>query len=217
MPLNIPTPPSWRRAPRPPGQKFGEILTDIAEDDSRERVSVADLLEAMGDRAFGPLLFVFALPNILPAPPGTSAVLGLPLIFLSGQLMLSKAPWLPKLIADRSMKREDFGSIVGRATPWLAKAEKLLRPRLGRLVDAPAEYLIGAMCLMMAVVLALPIPFVNMLPAFTISLFALGVLERDGVWILAGVVVWLISSILAVILGYALFKTAILLFTNAFG
>ncbi len=216
--IPLPSAPSrWKRLSKEPGQKFSEILGEIAQDETLERVSVGDLLGAMGDRAFGPLLFVFALPNILPSPPGTSGLLGIPLIFLSVQLMLGRKPWLPNLIANRSMKREDFASIIGRATPVLAKAEKLLTPRLGFFVHPPAEYLIGAMCLLMSLVLSLPIPFANSVPAGTICLFALGILERDGAWVLAGTLMSAVSSILALFLGWALFKTAILLFTNAFG
>jgi len=219
MPIKLPKPQigqAWRRPPREPGRKFSQILTDIAEDEGTERVSLADLVAAMGDRAFGALLFVFALPNILPAPPGSSAILGIPLMFLSGQLMLGKQPWLPKFIANRSILRADFAAIVMRAAPWLAKAEKLLRPRLGGLVQPPAEYLIGGICLLMALALALPIPFANSVPALTICLFALGVLEKDGAWVIAGTVMALVSSVLAVGLAYTLIKTAILVINNAF-
>ena len=69
-----------------------------------------------------------------------------------------------------------------------ARAERLLRPRLLWLTCALGERLIGAVCLFLAVVLVLPIPFGNMLPAAAISLLALGVLERDGLWVIAGLI-----------------------------
>ena len=207
----------WRQTVREPGRKFSEILTEIAADESLERVSVGDLMGAMGDRAFGPLLFVFALPNILPSPPGTSGLLGIPLVFLSMQLMFGRKPWLPGIIAARSMTREGFAGIIHRATPWLAKAERMLTPRLGFLIHPPAEYVIGALCLLMAVVLALPIPFANSVPAFTVCLFALGILERDGIWVMAGMVMCVVSCLLAVLLGYTAIVAAIMVFTSAFG
>lgn len=210
-------PSRWRRMSREPGQKFSEILAAIAGDDSLDRVKVADLVGAMGDRAFGPLLFVFALPNILPAPPGTSGVLAIPLVFLAIQLMFGRKPWLPGFIASRSMSREGFASIVARAMPWLTKAERMLKPRLGLVVHPPAEYGIGAIILLLALVLSLPIPFVNATPAFTICLFALGILGRDGVWILAGVVMTAASFLLAAALGYTVIGAAIMVFAKAFG
>lgn len=64
------------------------ILLKLSTDLLRERISVGDLLRAMGDRAIGALMFIFAFPNVLPTPPGTSTILGAPLIFLAAQLML---------------------------------------------------------------------------------------------------------------------------------
>jgi Exopolysaccharide synthesis, ExoD len=119
------------------GRKFSEVLRSIADDPNRERVSVGDLLAAMGDRAFGALMLVFALPNLIPTPPGTSSVLGMPLVLLAAQLMLGQRPWLPRLIADRSMLRSDFAALIVRAGPWLAKAEKLVKPRLMIFVYPP--------------------------------------------------------------------------------
>nr|WP_245404692.1 exopolysaccharide biosynthesis protein [Ancylobacter gelatini] len=167
--------------------RLSDVLNGIANDEGRERVGVGDLLGVMKERAFGPLMLIFALPNVLPTPPGTSAVLGAPLIFLTLQLALGRDPWLPRVIANRSIARKDFAALVGRATPWLARAEGLLRPRFGVLAHPPSEYVVGVLCFVLAVVLVLPIPLGNMLPALAICVFALGILERDGLWILAGI------------------------------
>lgn len=193
-----------------------DILAGIANDTSRDRIVVADLLAAMHDRALAALMFIFAVPNILPVPPGTSAVLGAPLIFLAAQLALGMRPWLPKIIANRSMARADFAALVGRAGPWLARAERLLRPRLSSLARPPAEYAIGVICLLLATILFLPIPLGNMLPALAICLFALGILERDGVWVLAGFITAVASVALVWGVLYALIKSALFIFTNAF-
>lgn len=68
------------------------MLHDLAQDESREHIAVGDLLASLGDRALAALLFVFAVPNVLPVPPGTSAILGAPLIFLAAQLALGLRP-----------------------------------------------------------------------------------------------------------------------------
>lgn len=166
--------------------RLSAILTAIAKGQHRERISIADLLHALEHRAIGALMFIFAVPNAIPVPPGVSAVLGAPLIFLSFQLMIGRRPWLPRIITDRSLSRVDFEKVVDLAAPWLAKAERLMRPRFEFLAKPPAEYLVGAVCLLLSIILFLPIPLGNMLPAFTICVLALGVLERDGVWIAIG-------------------------------
>ena len=142
----------------------------IGRGQAAQRIAVGDLLDALGDRALAALLFVFAFPNVLPVPPGTSAVLGAPLVFLAAQLCFGLRPWLPAVIARRSMPRKDFAALVQRIGPWLERAERLLRPRAVLLTVPPMEYLIGAVCLVLGLILTLPIPLGNVLPALSISL-----------------------------------------------
>lgn len=201
-----------RKKKRP---RFSRILEGLAGDPTRQRVSVGDIIAAMGDRAFGALMLVFALPNAIPTPPGTSAILGAPLVFLAAQMMFGRRPWLPQFIANRSMARQDFATLVGRLGPWLSRAEKLLRPRLSTLTLPPMEYLIGFVCLILSLVLVLPIPLGNMLPAIAISIFAFGVLERDGVWTIAGLIMSAVSLFVAAGVVYALLKAVFYLIANA--
>ena len=193
---------------------LSQVLHVLADDPIRERISIGDLLAALGDRAIGALLFIFAFPNVLPTPPGTSAILGAPLLFLAAQLAFGRPPWLPAIITKRSMSRDDFQSLFRRISPWLARAEKLLKPRLSSLALPPMEYLIGLVCLLLATLLVLPIPLGNMLPALAISLIALGVLERDGLWVLAGMVTAGLAIVVVSGVVFALIKTGIYLFTQ---
>lgn len=192
-----------------PGIAFGIILNQLATDETKERLTIGDIVAAMGDRAFGPLLVVFALPNILPTPPGTAGVMAIPLIFLTVQMILGKKPWLPGFLARRSISRHSFARFASRATGLLARVSRFLRPRLGLFVQPLPERLIGGFCLMLALVLLLPIPFANSTPAFAICLFGLGLLERDGVWILSGMVASIGAVLLAVWLGSTLIQAAV--------
>lgn len=193
------------------GRPLSIMLFELAHATTRERIRIGDLLQALGDRAHGALMFVFAVPNIMPVPPGVSAVLGAPLIFLSLQLVFGQSPWLPRLIASRSLAREDFAALTRRVIPWLTKAERLLRPRATVLALPPVENLIGLLCLILAIILALPIPLGNTLPALSISVLALGILERDGFWIVAGAAISALT--LAVVSGvvFAVLQGALLL------
>lgn len=206
--------------PRPEPGKIGpslsEILTQIAADQTRERISIGDLLIALNDRAIGALIFVFAFPNTVPMPPGASSILGAPLLFLTAQLALGLRPWLPRVIADRSLDHSHFAAVVRRVAPWLARAERLLRPRIEVLARPPFEYVIGTVCLLLSIILFLPIPFGNMPPAVAICLFALAVLERDGIWVLAGLCATAAS--IAIVWGvlFALFRSALFLLARMF-
>lgn len=187
------------------------VLFRLANDNSRERISVGDLLAALGDRAIGALMFFFSAPNILPVPPGVSTLLGAPLLFLSAQLMLGMRPWLPGVITRRSISRDDLATLVRRIVPWLAKAEKLLKPRASVLVRPPVEYFVGLVCLVLAAILMLPVPLGNTLPALAISLLALGVLERDGVWIGIGLLASAVAGVVVSGVVWAMIKATVYL------
>ncbi len=169
---------------------LSELLSQVAEDESRERVSTGDLLAMAGDRAFGALIFVFALPNLVPTPPGTSAILGLPLIILSFQLLYGRrTPWLPKAIAARSIARADLASVVRRTAPVLKRIERVLKPRLSWLVTAVSERLLALLMLILSVILFLPIPLGNIFPAAAMCIIALALIEHDGLAALFGVLI----------------------------
>jgi hypothetical protein len=197
-----------------PKATLSAVLQALAQDAQRERVSIGDLLAALGDRAIGALLFVFAFPNVLPTPPGTSSILAIPLVVLAAQLAFGRPPWLPAVIARRSMSRADFATLVRRIGPWLARAERALRPRLSALAMPPMEYALGVLCLVLALVVMLPIPLGNVLPALALCLLALGILERDGVWVLAGLATTVAAAALVSGVVYAIAKAAIYFVTN---
>lgn len=93
------------------------------------------------------------------------------------------------------------------ATDATKTSTSLLRPRLSGRVRSPMKYLISLFSLL-AVVLVLPIPLGNVLPALAISLLALGVLERDGVWVLAGIGVAMAPTSLVSGVIFAMSKTS---------
>ncbi|WP_298833138.1 exopolysaccharide biosynthesis protein [uncultured Piscinibacter sp.] len=193
------------------------LLQAMAADTSRERISVSDLLEALGDRALAAMLIVFALPNVPPMPPGTSALLGAPLVFLAAQMALDLKAWLPRVVASRSMSRSDFTTLVRRISPWMVRAERLMRPRATLLASGPMESVVGALCLLLSIMILLPIPLGNMLPALAICLLALGILERDGLWVLAGIAASVAATVLVSGVVFAMAKAAIYFVTRVLG
>lgn len=174
--------------------RLSAILTAIAEAQDKERISIGDLLEALRHRALGALMFVFAIITALPMPPGVSAVVGAPLVFLTAQLMLGRNAWLPRIITDRSLSRVDFSKVVKAASPWLARAESIMKPRFEFLAKRPVVHVVGFVAFIMALLVLLPIPGANMAPSIAICIIALGVLERDGIWVGLGALVAVVST-----------------------
>ncbi len=159
-------------------------LLALADARGAERITAAELIDALGDDGPVALVLLFALPNVIPMPPGTSAVLGAPLLLLTLQMTFGARAWLPASVGRLSFPRRELA-------PWLRKIAGWLTGRGmsdGRApsISASATRLTGALCSLLALLVLLPIPFGNMAPAFAISLCAVGVLRRDAKWLLAG-------------------------------
>ena len=69
---------------------------------------------------------------------------------------------------------------------FLERVENLSRPRLSFVFSGPGQRLIGLVCTLFALVLILPIPLGNMLPAAAVSVLSLSLVQRDGLLALVG-------------------------------
>jgi hypothetical protein len=158
--------------------------------DPRSELSVADILDRLGDRALAAAMLVFALPILAPLPPGSNFVLGLPLLAITAQLMLGRSTlWLPGVIGRKRVQLDASRAFLHRAADRLAWVEQYVKPRHGWFCTPRADRLIGVACFVLAILLFLPIPFASIVPALALSLFALGLVKRDGIFIAGG---WLI-------------------------
>ena len=171
-----------------PGAGISGALVRLARSGTGERVSFGDLIESLEVGAYGPLIVLFAAPNMLPvALPGISAVLGAPLILITAQLMLGRRrPWLPGIIRRRSVRRQDLARLVERIVPRIERLEARMRPRHAALTGGMGRRIVGGLGLVLATVIFLPIPFGNSLPGLALVLMALGLLARDGLMVAAG-------------------------------
>lgn len=169
-----------------PADSLADLLRSLVEGPSGP-IRIRDMVDHFGHRAFGAMLFAFSVPNLLPLPPGSSTVLALPLVLLAPQLALGvKSPWLPRAVAERTVDRVALKRAFDRLIPRLEQAERLLAPRLAFMFGPVGDRLIGLVCFLLALVLILPIPLGNMLPAASVAVLALGLTQRDGAAVLLG-------------------------------
>ncbi len=166
-------------APAPLSQVFAALPTDRA-------ATLAELLAAFGSRAHGGAILLLGLPDALPWPvPSVSTILGIPLVIVSAHLALhGEGGRLPRGIAERQVPQRLVAAMARRLPPVLAWVEHLTRPRWRRV--AGREHLLGWVCLYLSLLLVAPLPFFNMPPSLCLVLLAWGMIQRDGIFVAAG-------------------------------
>ncbi|WP_291298363.1 exopolysaccharide biosynthesis protein [Elioraea sp.] len=174
---------------RPPRRRASELLLDLARAWPAERITIGDLLAALGDRGYGLLILALALPNLIPVPmPGVSGILGTPIILLSLMMLAGyPEPVLPRLIRERSFPRATLEAVMLRAQPWLARIERITKPGTLTLPSRAVEIAAAILLTLNAILLALPIPFGNPAPAVAIILTAMALVEADRRMFLAAI------------------------------
>jgi hypothetical protein len=190
--------PRRERLRRPIPERTSEVLRELAEGEG-ERVTFRDILTGLRHRAFGFTLLIFALPCVLPMPPGIPTICGIALVIIALNLIGARQRlWLPNAIADKSVARADLRRMIGRALPYLERLEKICKPRLPIVTDSVGKVLIGIIIFALGAVMILPIPFLgNMPPGFAASVIAIGMTERDGLIVLIGALISVIAIAVA--------------------
>lgn len=204
-PGSLPQDPDSQTAP------ISRIVLEVAATFPGERISLGDMADAFGERAFGLLILLLCLPGLL---PGMASVFGLPMLILGIQMGMGlRTPRLPRFMARQSVKRTDLLRLASASSRSLRKIERYLRPRPGWFVSAAGERLVGWLTAYAAVMLILPGPGTNGPPAFGTIVMALGVVEQDskvtgwGVGLaIAGCVFATAVLVLICVFGFAAFE-----------
>ncbi len=153
------------------GLRLADDLAHLLALADGRALPIAHVVSAMDDRGYALALLFLAFPFVLPIPSlGMSAPVGFFLALTGLALARGGTPSLPAFLQRREI------------------AYPALGPRLGAVTSGPARAAIGLSLCCAAVILALPIPLPlsNFFPAAAILMLALGLLEGDGLMVMAG-------------------------------
>ncbi len=182
------------------------MLEQIREATSGDSVSFGEFIDALGQRAYGPMMLVPAIIAVAPtgAIPGMSVVTGTLIFLLAAQLLIGRAsPWLPGSLLRFSFSRNKLVAAIERTQGFIALVDRLLSPRLTFLVGFPVNRLAALACIVLALTmfpLAL-LPFAVAIPGTTIAIIALGLTARDGAVVLLGLILGLGTLALTIFWG----------------
>lgn len=182
-----------RDTPRP----FSDQLSGLALRLGEGRIRLDELCAVLQGRMLYVLIIVLCLPFLLPIPlPLLSTPFGI-LIALTGlRIALRQKPWLPERIAQREIPAGFIPKLLSSAARLTRILERISKPRWVfpahlRQFHKATGFLIAAAALLL--LLPIPVPLSNMLPATAILLFATASLRRDGLCLVLGACMLLIS------------------------
>jgi hypothetical protein len=187
-----------RKKAAPKVMRTSEILRGLLDNNKDKSFTVKKILGSLGTTSFGTSLMAFSIPEVLPIPiPGVSAIVVIPTAIISAQMTMGKKEIiLPKWLLKRSVPRKPLAAAIRAILPILERLERTVRPRWKWMTGAAAKRFLGAFILFLAGLMALPIPGTNMPLAIAIFVIALGLVERDGAMITAGILIGLASMAL---------------------
>lgn len=182
---------------------FSQVIEDIGVKDD-PKLYLGELVNAFGERGFGALmLFLGLVSAVIGAVPGSTTILGAPILLIAFQLIIRRDQlWLPRWALKSSIDREGYRTAIAKVMKPLRRVERWSRPRLSIMTSEVSEVLIGIACILLCTILVLPIPGGNLVPSLIIVAFGFGLVQRDGLAILiawcaiallcvGGLVVWL--------------------------
>ena len=173
-----------------PQPRFSTELQDLARQFADRPARLAELLAATRGRGFDFLLLLIGLPFLTPIPlPGLSTPFGLVVLVVGARLAVGRRPWLPATLLQRELPSRFIATVLAAASHAVRWLEVLLRPRLDFVHQQGIYRRVSGALIMVSgllLLLPLPIPLTNSLPALTVVLLAAGAMERDGLFFLAG-------------------------------
>jgi hypothetical protein len=152
-------------------------------------LTLGNLLSALGEASFGWSIVVFSLLTLLPLPPGATLVTALPLLVTTGQMMLGYPHVrLPGRLARLRLDPEKLRRTVLRLRPVTRRLERVLTPRYGMVFARRNERPMGVLLFVVSFALFLPVPLSGWFPAIALFIVGVGLVERDGLVSVLGLV-----------------------------
>ncbi len=165
------------------------MMRSLVLNTEREDVTVAELLQAIGRRAHGPvfLLLGFIAVSPLTIIPGANWFVATVILVFALQVVFGfRHPWLPKGVTEFKFKRDHLVQGVAAGERYAHMIDALVKPRLTFLTEPPFIQVVALICVLAALI-SFPlglVPLGPLLPSLTVLLFGLALTARDGVVLL---------------------------------
>lgn len=174
-----------------PETSLGETLQSMSNSITQPEISLRELLELIGEQGMLVFCMFLTIPFLLPVSiPGVSTVFGLVITLIGIGVTLNRVPWLPARLMNRTIERVHLLPALEKGAALFTRLDKVVSPRILALTHgATINRMNGLLLVLGAILLMAPfglIPFSNTIPALAILFLAVGMLQRDGIFVLLG-------------------------------
>ncbi|WP_395945306.1 exopolysaccharide biosynthesis protein [Brevundimonas sp.] len=164
------------------------LLRRLSDDGGAAGLTLHEIRDRLDERAYGLLILLLSIPCLVPGLYGVPQVVGVAILLLAGQLLVGREePWLPLWLLNLRAKGSWLKAMADFAESKLTWIDRLSRPRLRRFADGPGEKL--AAVFMILATLTIVLPMTNTIPSVALALLSVGLIQRDGLFVLAGAAV----------------------------
>lgn len=175
-----------------------QLFEAVLRRSDSENLTVRELLGGLETSAFGIPLAALAVPEVIPVPiPGVSLVISIPTAMIGAQMVTARERvWLPASLLDRRIPAKPLKRAVRAMLPLLRRIDGFTRPRGSVFIGKAGQRVVGVAVIILALLIALPIPGTNAPLALTVFILAIGLIRRDGLLIAAGLLLTAASTAL---------------------
>ena len=172
-----------------PASRLSTDLAALRVRSAGKALTVDELEKALKGRGFAMLLLLLALPFCVVPVPGLSTPFGIAVFLIGIRIAAGQKPWLPAFVLRKSISPERLTKVLDGGVRFALAMEKCVKPRMHFLQRWPGMMnLIGLGIASggLLLLLPLPIPFTNTIPAWAVVFLTAGMMQRDGLLVLLG-------------------------------
>jgi hypothetical protein len=167
---------------------LARLLRRLADDGAERGLTLREIRDRLDERAYGLLILLLSIPCLVPGLYGVPQAVGLIIILVAAQLLIGREePWLPRWVLNLRARAAWLKAMADFAETRLGRIDRLSRPRLLGFATGAGEKLAAAF--MILATLTIVLPLTNTIPSIALALLSVGLIQRDGLFVIGGAVV----------------------------
>lgn len=162
--------------------------------------ALGEIVDRLDERAFGLLFVLLCLPCIPPFIYVLPQIVSLPMLALAGQMAAGRqSPWFPEKFRARRFQLAEFTKVLNLCEKYVRWFERIARPRFPAITGRTGARIIGGLTVIPALSILTPLIGTNTVPSIGIAITSLGLIQRDGLLAVLGLVIslgWVTALVL---------------------